>query len=82
MLIREGGAFRMPGGFQVHVELLDRQDAKDQMGGKILAQYSQDDHIISLKRARSTKQRRADLAHELQHCCVDWIDHFLRKARL
>lgn len=77
-----GGVFSMPGRFKVRVNILNKSDARDQMGSKVLAQYYQDDHIILLKRSRSAKQRRTDLEHELQHMCVDWIDHFVRKARV
>ena len=77
-----GGVFSMPGGFKVRVDILDKTDAKDQMGSKVLAQYYQDDHLILLKRSRSAKKRKTDLEHELQHMCVDWIDHFIRKARV
>jgi hypothetical protein len=82
ILANYGGAFTMPGGFRVVVELLGRQDARECMGGKILAQYYQDEHIIVLKKSRSAKQRKADLEHELQHMTVDWIDHFVRKAKV
>jgi len=82
LLKNVGGTFTMPGRFKVHVEILGKDDAREQMGGQVLAQYWQGDHIISLKRSRTDKQRRTDLEHELQHCCVDWIDHFMRKARV
>lgn len=81
-LANHGGAFTMPGGFRVRVEILDKQDAKDQMGSQVLAQYYQDEHLILLKRSRSAKQRKTDLEHELQHMCVDFIDHFVRKAKV
>lgn len=81
VLYNYGGTIRMPGNFRVKVELLDKHDAKDQMGSQVLAQYSQDDHVISLKKNRTSKQRKSDLEHELQHCCVDWIDHFMRKSK-
>jgi len=77
-----GGTFTMPGGFRVTVDILDKSDARDQMGSQVLAQYYQDDHIILLKRSRSAKQRKTDLEHELQHMVVDWIDHFVRKAKI
>jgi Zn-dependent peptidase ImmA (M78 family) len=77
-----GGVFSMPGGFKVRVDILDKNDARDQMGSQVLAQYYHDDHLIVLKRSRSDKQRKSDLEHELQHMCVDWIDHFVRKARV
>ena len=82
VLAQYGGSFTMPGGFRVKVEILDKQDSKDQMGSQVLAQYFQDDHLIVLKRSRSAKQRKTDLEHELQHCCVDWVDHYIRKARV
>ena len=82
LLTNYGGVLNMPGGFKVRVEILDKQDARDQMGSKVLAQYYQDDHIILLKRSRPAKQRKSDLEHELQHMCVDWIDHFIRKAKI
>ena len=72
----------MRGGFKVCVEILDKIDAREQMGNEILAQYWHEDQLIQLKRSRTAKQRRTDLEHELQHMCVDWIDHFIRKAKV
>ena len=80
ILANDGGVINMPGGFRVTVELLDKEEAKDQMGSQALALYYQDDHVIALKKSRSVKQRRTDLEHELQHMCVDWIDHYMRKS--
>jgi len=77
-----GGSFTMPGKFKVIAEILDKHDAHDHMGSKVLAQYYQDDHLILLKRSRSAKQRKADLEHELGHMCIDWIDHFMRKSKV
>ena len=82
ILNNHGGVFTMPGGFKVRVEILDKQEAQDQMGSKVLAQYYHDDHLIVLKRSRAPKKRRTDLEHELQHMCVDWIDFFIRKAKI
>ena len=78
---KSGGVIRMPGGFRVRVEVLGKEDAKDVMGGQILAAYWQEEHVITLKKSRSARQRKTDLEHELQHMTVDWIDHFMRKAR-
>lgn len=77
-----GGTFTMPGEFKVSVYVTNTSEAKDQMGSKILAQYYQDEHLILLKRSRSDKQRKSDLEHELHHMCIDWIDHFVRKATI
>jgi len=76
-----GGSFTMPGGFKVRVEILDKEEANAEMGREVLAQYFHDDHIIQLRRERTAKQRRSDFEHELQHCCVDWVDYFIRKSR-
>ena len=81
-IYKNGGIIKMPGGFRVSVHILGKEDAKDTMGGQILAAYWQEEHAITLKRSRSAKQRKADLEHELQHMAVDWIDHFIRKARI
>lgn len=81
LLNKQGGTFTMPGGFKVRVEILDRDEANDEMGKQVLAQYYHEDHLIQLRRNRTAKQRRTDLEHELQHCCVDWVDYFIRKAR-
>lgn len=81
ILNRYGGCFTMPGGFKVKVEILEKDEAKDQMGTQVLAQYCQEEHLILLKRSRKAKQRMSDLEHEFQHMAVDWIDHFIRKAK-
>ena len=81
LLANEGGSFYMPGRFKVTVQILDKHEANAEMGTQVLAQYCQEEHLILLKRTRSKKNRKLDLEHELQHCCVDWLDHFMRKAR-
>ena len=80
-LIRHGGVFTLVGGFRVRVEILDKDEAREEMGNEVLAQYFHDDHVIQLRKSRSLKQRRADFEHELQHCCIDWVDYFCRRAR-
>lgn len=81
LLNRQGGVFTMPGGFKVRVEILDSEEANAEMGREVLAQYYHEDHLIQLRKSRTPKQRKTDFEHELQHCCVDWVDHFIRKAR-
>jgi hypothetical protein len=81
LLNRQGGQFTMPGGFKVRVEILDKDEANAEMGNEVLAQYYHEDHLIQLRRSRTPKQRKADFEHELQHCCIDWVDYFVRKAR-
>lgn len=80
ILINDGGSFTLPGNFRVSVHILGKNDAKDDMDSQSLAMYYQDEHSILLRRSRSKKNRKADLEHELQHCCVDWVDHFIRKS--
>lgn len=81
LLNSEGGTFTMPGGFKVRVEILNKEAADEEMGKEILAQYYHEDHLIQLRRSRTVKQRKTDFEHELQHCCIDWVDYFIRKAR-
>ena len=81
ILNKQGGTFVMPGGFKVRVEILDKEEANAEMGREVLAQYYHEDHLIQLRRERTPKQRKSDLEHELQHCCIDWVDFFIRKAR-
>lgn len=80
-LIQRGGVFTLVGGFRVRVEILDNDEAREEMGNEVLAQYFHDDHVIQLRKSRSMKQRRADFEHELQHMCIDWVDHFIRKSK-
>ena len=77
----DGGIFSMPGGFKVRVEILDKDEAEEEIGPEYLAHYCHDDHLIQLRRSRSNADRLTDLEHELQHCCVDWVDFFIRKAK-
>mgnify|MGYP001615987598 CR=1 FL=1 len=81
LLNKQGGTFTMPGRFKVRVEILDNKSANKEMGRETLAQYYHENHLIQLRRSRTLKQRKSDLEHELQHCCVDWVDYFIRKAR-
>lgn len=81
LLNKYGGTFTMPGGFKVQVEILDHGEANDEMGAEALAQYYHHDHVIQLRKSRTAKQRKSDFEHELQHCCIDWVDYFIRKAR-
>lgn len=76
-----GGMITLPGGFKVRVELLDKEEADDEMGKEVLAQYYHEDHLIQLRKERTEKERKSDFEHELQHMCVDWVDYFIRKAR-
>jgi Zn-dependent peptidase ImmA (M78 family) len=71
----------MPGGFKVKVQVVSKEDESDEIGEQTLACYYHEDHLIQLRSSRSLKQRKTDLEHELQHCCVDWVDHFIRKSR-
>jgi len=82
LLNNHGGTFTMPGGFRVRVEILDHEEANAEMGVEVLAQYYHDDHVIQLRKNRTAKQRKSDLEHELQHCSIDWVDYFMRKARV
>jgi hypothetical protein len=81
VLNKQGGTFTMPGGFKVRVEILDKEEANAEMGREVLAQYYHDDHLIQLRKERTVAQRKSDFEHELQHCCIDWVDFFIRKAR-
>lgn len=81
LLREQGGSFNMPGGFKVRVEILNKEDADDEMGKEALAQYFHDDHLIQLRKSRTKKQRKSDFEHELMHMTVDWVDYFVRKAR-
>ncbi len=81
LLNTQGGSFVMPGGFKVRVEILDKVEADAEMGRECLAQFCHEDHLIQLRRDRTPKQRRSDFEHELQHCCIDWVDYFIRRAR-
>lgn len=71
----------MPGRFKVTVHILDKTEAKDEMDSKALAMYYQDEHAIVLRKSRSQAKRKEDLEHEISHMCIDWADHFIRKAR-
>lgn len=82
VLREQGGTFTMPGGFKVKVEILNKEEANDEMGPEVLAQYYHEDHLIQLRKGRTKKQRKSDFEHELQHCCVDWVDYFVRKAKV
>lgn len=81
LLNKHGGVFRMPGGFTVRVEILDKEEANAEMGREVLAQYYHDDHVIQLRRERTVKQRKSDFEHELQHMTIDWVDYFIRRAK-
>ena len=80
-LNRHGGTFVMPGNFRVKVVILDKDEAEVEMDADNLAEYYREDHRIQLRKSRTLKQRKTDLEHELQHCCVDWVDHFMRRAK-
>lgn len=80
ILNKDGGSFTMPGRFKVTVQILDKKEARDEMDSQALAQYYQAEHVIVLRKTRSQRKRKSDLEHELQHACVDWVDHFMRKA--
>ena len=80
-LNKKGGTFTLPGGFKVRIEIVPKDDEAEEIGEQTLACYYHEDHLIQLRSSRSLKQRKTDLEHELQHCCVDWVDHFIRKSK-
>lgn len=80
-LNKVGGVFTMPGGFRVKVQVVPKEDEKEEIGDETLACYYHADHLIQLRSSRSVAQRRTDLEHELQHACVDWVDFFIRKSK-
>lgn len=80
-LVRQGGHIHMPGGFCIKIRVLDKWEADEEIGTENLAEFVHANQIINLRESRPVKQRRTDLEHELQHACVDWIDHFMRRAK-
>lgn len=72
----------MPGPFTVKVHILEGTDENDEIGEVNLAEYVLDEHTINLRRSRSSKQRREDLAHELSHMLVEWLDYYTHKAKV
>jgi hypothetical protein len=80
LLNKYGGAITLPGRFRVRIQILDKNEERTEIPGKVLAQYFQTEHLITLRSSRNLKQRKSDLEHELQHACVDWVDHMMRKA--
>ncbi len=82
LLNKYGGTLTLPGGFRIRVEILDTDEEDSILGRECLAHYIHADHLIQLRRSRTIKQRRTDLEHELQHASVDWLDYFMRKAKV
>lgn len=82
LLIKNGGTLHMPGRFLIEVRVVPRSEEKDDLDKNSCAEFEHDSNIISLRTSRKLTQRRADLDHELQHACVDWIDHIVRKVRI
>jgi len=82
LLIKQGGTFNMPGHFQIKVVLVPKAEEKAELDTNSCAEFEHDSNIISLRTSRNLKQRRADLDHELQHACVDWIEHTMHKVRI
>ena len=82
MLIQRGGVFNMPGRHQIVVRIVPKSEERTDLDTNSCAEFEHDSNIISLRTSRNLKQRRADLDHELQHACVDWINHVMNKVRV
>ena len=74
--------FTMPGKFKVIIRVANKGDEKEDISPDALAEYEHDTNIIVLRSSRTQRQRREDLAHELQHLCVEWLDHIIRKVKI
>ena len=72
----------MPGRFKVIIRVANKGDEKQDISPSALAEYEHDTNIIVLRSSRTQRQRREDLAHELQHLAVEWIDHMMRKVKI
>ncbi len=66
-----------PFGYVIRVRQISRTEMWNTVGENALAGWLSCERTIYLTRSRSTRQKRADLGHELGHAIVDYNDHLL-----
>lgn len=63
----------LPFGYTIRIRQVSKTECEDRIGFNALAGWVSDERTVYLTKSRPIKQRRADLAHELQHVLVDYL---------
>ena len=62
----------LPFGYTIKIVQLPDAEFDEETGGGCLACWLVDEQTIYLRKSRTIRKRRADLAHEFLHACADW----------
>lgn len=66
-----------PFGYTIKVKQATKREVAEEIGDGALAGWISDDRTIYLTRSRTPRQKRSDLAHEMSHAVVDYVDWLL-----
>jgi Zn-dependent peptidase ImmA (M78 family) len=69
-----------PFGFSIRVRQITRTEMSATVGEDAVAGWMQGARTIYLLKSRTMKQKRSDLAHELGHVAVDYVDYLLNSG--
>lgn len=69
-----------PFGFNIRIKQLTRTEMSATIGDDAIAGWFHADRTIYLLKSRTTKQKRSDLAHEIGHAAVDYVDYLLNSG--
>ena len=69
-----------PFGFNIRIRQLTRTEMNETIGYDAVAGWTHAERTIYLTKSRTTKQKRSDLAHELGHAAVDYVDYLLNSG--
>jgi len=65
---------RLPFGYHVRVKQVTLKELRLRVGDDCVAGWVAADRTIYIVRSRSMRDKRADLAHELGHVMVDFVE--------
>jgi Zn-dependent peptidase ImmA (M78 family) len=69
-----------PFGFSIRIRQITRTAMSATIGDDAVAGWFYGERTIFLLKSRTTKQKRSDLAHELGHAAVDYVDYLLNSG--
>lgn len=62
----------LPFGYVITISELPDKEFDIETGGDCLACWIVEEQTVYLRKNRTIRKRRSDLAHELLHACADW----------
>lgn len=62
----------LPFGYLILIVQLCNREYDEECGSDSLACWVVEERTVYLRKSRTIRKRRADLAHEFLHACADW----------